>query len=791
MANETSREHKVLFHALVHDQEIRKNVLSWFRRLFNGNPDGYYVHLGEKKYRAVKGAPTDEQIIDHLIGRGNGLLSAPVRPADGTVRFAAIDVDQHELTDPPVHHTEIAAKVAQLGLPLILTRTKRNGAHLWLFFKGKEGFPAAQASELMSRYVTLLGLSDNKFEIFPKQKKGGFKYGSGINLPYHGIERGAIGQSGEELDLMSFFELAGRRISYGSILAMRHLRPEPAASSPWTAASEQPDRPMTVEQIRTLHKANLEKFQGMKLPTDFQNKQLFICAKHAARAFAADALEGTEESIKKEIVDIALSSGHCDGIEATFKSGWNSGIDKPLAIINMNPAEDPAVALVQLNGKFFIVKNYGNRCRVAWLEEETHEELKGMLKLGHQSFADFTNALCKEQVFVGIDKKGNPILIPKARWWLEHPKGRQYWRVVFLPGREVSPDLLNLWRGFAFEPRKGDCNLYLEHLRNIICNGNEAHYEYTIKWMSRAVKFPWERGHTALVWRGDKGPGKNLAAETFGKLFGSHYMTITNAEHLVGRFNAHLRAKCVLIANEAFYAGNKQHESTLKGLITDPVLPIEQKFVDAETDVNLLHLIILSNNEWVIPVSDRERRFFMVDVSGEKIGQYDYFQAIMDQLTSGGYEALLYHLLNEVDISDFNPRNVPHTAALRSQMAESLTGIEEVWYECLCRGELPGTLNKDDTVWLRGSELVDWAAKHNPRKWSGLRVEHVGHLLGKNPRLKNKGMGFGKMQLDLPGTGQRNQGWLIPKLKQARDVWESKRFEQDWGDEVTEWRKVE
>jgi hypothetical protein len=83
-------------------------------------------------------------------------------------------------------------------------------------------------------------------------------------------------------------------------------------------------------------------------------------------------------------------------------------------------------------------------------------------------------------------------------------------------------------------------------------------------------------------------------------------MTITNAEHLVGRFNAHLRAKCVLVANEAFYAGNKRHEATLKALVTDAVLPIEQKFVDAETDVKLLHLIVISNNDWVVPATERE-----------------------------------------------------------------------------------------------------------------------------------------------------------------------------------------
>src|ERR1700756_4041927 len=108
----------------------------------------------------------------------------------------------------------------------------------------------------------------------------------------------------------------------------------------------------------------------------------------------------------------------------------------------------------------------------------------------------------------------------------------------------------------------------------------------------------------------------------------------------------------------------------------------------------------------------------MVDVSSARIGQHDYFQAIQEQLDhGGGYEALLHHLLHEVDVSQFEVRNVPNTAALRSQMAESLTGVEAAWFECLCRGELPGHVDKDGTAWLRGSDFVRWAANQGRHDW--------------------------------------------------------------------------
>ena len=53
-----------------------------------------------------------------------------------------------------------------------------------------------------------------------------------------------------------------------------------------------------------------------------------------------------------------------------------------------------------------------------------------------------------------------------------------------------------------------------------------------------------------------------------------------NAKHLVGHFNAHLQHCSVLFADEAFFAGDRSHESVLKGLITEETLLIEPKGVD-------------------------------------------------------------------------------------------------------------------------------------------------------------------------------------------------------------------
>src|SRR5262249_18800266 len=159
----------------------------------------------------------------------------------------------------------------------------------------------------------------------------------------------------------------------------------------------------------------------------------------------------------------------------------------------------------------------------------------------------------------------------------DHPNRRTYDRVVFAPARDVE-GAYNLWQGFAFDPRPGDSHRsYLEHLQNNVCQGNISHYEYLIGWMARAVQHPSRQGEVAVVLRGGKGVGKSFAAREFGRLFGRHYLTVSNPSHLVGNFNAHLRDTVFLFADEAFYAGDKKHESILKTLITEASIAIEAK----------------------------------------------------------------------------------------------------------------------------------------------------------------------------------------------------------------------
>jgi hypothetical protein len=277
-------------------------------------------------------------------------------------------------------------------------------------------------------------------------------------------------------------------------------------------------------------------------------------------------------------------------------------------------------------------------------------------------------------------------------WWVGHPRRRQYDSIGYYPNQS-DPARLNLWQGFACEPKPGDCSLYMQHVRHNICAGNADHFHYTVNWMAHAVQRPEIQPGVAIILRGKEGTGKGVFVTMLGRCFGPHFRHVVNEKHLTGNFNAHLQQCTLLYADEAFFAGDRGHESTLKALITEDSILIEPKGLDCFAVRNCVHLVMASNADWVVPASADARRFFCLDVGDAEMQNTEYFGAIAAQMDTGGREALLWDLLNR-DISTFDVRRVPQTAALAQQKQYSRRGIDQLIEIIAHDGALPNVHEK-------------------------------------------------------------------------------------------------
>jgi hypothetical protein len=334
----------------------------------------------------------------------------------------------------------------------------------------------------------------------------------------------------------------------------------------------------------------------------------------------------------------------------------------------------------QFNTQYAVVNEAG----IAVIYEPTVDPVLNRKVLARITFENFKKFY--QNYKITIQTPNGPLTKTAAEWWLNHALRRQYLGgVVFDPTGAERLGCRNLWSGFSVDPAKGDWSLMLAHIERVICGGDGKHFEYLLNWIARMFQQPNRPGEVAVVLRGKKGVGKGILFTWLCRAWGQHGLHISNAKHLVGNFNAHLRDAVFLFADEAFFAADKQHESVLKALITEPTLPIEGKYQNLVQVQNMLHVGMASNDDWVVPASADERRFFVRDVADNRIGDRPYFAAIFGQMEEGGLAAMIHDMLHR-EISRFEVRDVPDSAALADQKQHSLDTLDRWWSDCLSRG---------------------------------------------------------------------------------------------------------
>jgi hypothetical protein len=384
----------------------------------------------------------------------------------------------------------------------------------------------------------------------------------------------------------------------------------------------------------------------------------------------------------------------------------------PSADNKQPPDEDQAV--LALNNQHAILMVSG-KCLI--LNEVDDPNFKGRKDITFSSPQDIKLYYADKKKWFA-DEKGRMKPVSVAKLWLESPHRRKYKGIVFAPGSEQN-GFYNLYRGMATEPRPGNWSLFSQHIFDVIANKNQEVYNYVIYWLAHMFQSPGrERPGTALVLQGGQGAGKGKAfADQIGRIWGYHYLHITNQQQITGRFNNHLKDCIFCFIDEGVWAGDKAAEGVLKGMITENYITVEPKGRDPYGVQNFIRLIIASNNNWVVPAGVDERRFCVLRVNDSKQQDTDYFKELLSQMDNGGREAFLYDLMN-LDISKVNLREFPRTEALFEQILRTMNSVQKWWYQTLMQGQLLGEQvqwNHAIPTQMLHKGYLEFCAAHNDR----------------------------------------------------------------------------
>ena len=424
-------------------------------------------------------------------------------------------------------------------------------------------------------------------------------------------------------------------------------------------------------------------------------------------------------------------------------------------------AQKPNVALNELNKRHAVITNLGGKCVVMeWVASQIDDRWE---EPSYQTFAAFKERYANKYVEIVLEATGKLQKIgamPVAPWWLAQPSRRQFDGLDLVPNGPaiLRGNRLNLWRGWGVEPKEGDWSKLRHHMWVVLANEEKRSDDYIVRWITWKYQNAGEPPEVALNFKGKKGTGKGAFMYSMLKVFGPHGMEVHNPLHLTGKHNKHLQNRLLVCADEAVWAGDKQAERALKGMVTERTLTIEPKQVDMFVWPNKLGIIQSTNEKWVVPASWDERRYAVFEVNPIHMQQRKYFEALFREIDEGGAAAMLYDLLR-VDLEGWHPRyDIPQTAALVDQKVQSLDGLEQWWFAKLNTGETP-TPQVKNPRWVLAGKLLDEVMRHNARAKYVTEIELANFLKKVGCQHKSNGS---------------NWGWIFPPIEEARRNWEIK-----------------
>jgi hypothetical protein len=429
--------------------------------------------------------------------------------------------------------------------------------------------------------------------------------------------------------------------------------------------------------------------------------------------------------------------------------------------------------LAKMNEQHVAICRFGNSGKFVVAELEPVLLYPSQKRVVFQAKTDFESRYSNEHVKVVTENKITYKQL--GVWWLTHTDRRECRSVTFQPG---GPELvggdLNLWVGWAVKPMPGDWSLIREHYVEVIAGGDPVRADYLIHWIAWTLQNPDKQAEVALVLIGEKGAGKGISMKPLERLFGCHSFKVSSGNELFGRFNDHLKDCALLIADEAFWAGDNRHIGRLQSMITEDTLSIEPKGIGIFQVKNFLHVVMLAEPGWVVPAGRNERRYAIYDVGDGRVSDRRYFNNLQAQIDGDGPAAMFYELRG-MDLKGWHPRQIPeellHSRVMQEQQTRSLPAFEQWYLGLLQSGVLPGpplAQSRPNTAHT-GNLLAD-AKASSPK----LRYETEVSLW---MFLKDKK----RLGVDIEGhRASGANGAAFPLLSECREAWVRRYGPQDW-----------
>jgi len=273
-------------------------------------------------------------------------------------------------------------------------------------------------------------------------------------------------------------------------------------------------------------------------------------------------------------------------------------------------------------------------------------------------------------------------------WLINNPNQLCYDDMGCYPtGIECPENHFNTWTPFAmelvtnYEPNLEGQDFILKHIK-ILCNHEEAIYDYIIKWIAQMIQYPAIKTICPILIS-KQGAGKGTLLLLIEKMIGSnkYFETTDPARDVWGDFNGQMVGAYFVNVNELSKKDTIACEGKIKGLITDTKLNINTKGVGQYEIQSYCRFIMTTNSTEPFNTPEDDRRMLIIRSSDEKIGNKEYFNILREHIKNINVVKTCYEYFKSIpEMDKFHKIPLPCTEYQTNLKQLSRSPIES-WLE--------------------------------------------------------------------------------------------------------------
>ena len=280
-----------------------------------------------------------------------------------------------------------------------------------------------------------------------------------------------------------------------------------------------------------------------------------------------------------------------------------------------------------------------------------------------------------------IDTSRGKRQVSATKEWIKWSRRAEYDEMVYMPGEaKVVGNKLNIWKGWGVDARKGNERPVLELIRYLLA-GCPEQMTWFLQWLAYPIQYPGTKLYTSvLLWSSAQGVGKSLLAEIMGDIYGENYAEISR-DNLTADFNSWAKHKQFIQGDEITGSDSRARSfaDKLKAMITRQSVEINEKYAPQFSLADRANYFFTSNHVDALFLEDRDRRFFVVEVSKSRKSDtfYEKLRKWRDKPGPDnpngqfrGPMAFRWYLENEVELGGFNPFAEPPVTQAKLDMQD-------------------------------------------------------------------------------------------------------------------------